>query len=191
MPDTGEHVPPTQGDVHRFTYAELAHRLGISGDAARQLTRRRGWQRIRGNFPGAPAVILVPTDDLAAEQWRSDRPTPPDDHPTPSYGNGATPPDTGLLAGALAALEDAVAALREQLGRAEAGREAERTRADDLRDRLDTMQRDLDAARVIAGAAQREARDALQAAEALRQAEAERKARGLVARLRAAWQGIS
>ena len=34
-----------------------------------------------------------------------------------------------------------------------------------------------------------DAQAALEAAEALRQAEAERKARGLVARLRAAWRG--
>ena len=139
MPDTGEHVPPTQGDVHRLTYAELATRLGISGDAARQLTRRRGWQRTRGNFPGAPAVILVPVDDLAAEQWRDDRPTPPDNRPTSPYEVGATPPDTGLLARGLAALEDAVSVLREQLQRSEAGREAERQRADDLRAQIDAL----------------------------------------------------
>jgi hypothetical protein len=38
-------------------------------------------------------------------------------------------------------------------------------------------------------AAQQGVRDAQHSAETLRQAEAERKARGLVARLRAAWRG--
>jgi len=147
MPDTGGHDLPTQGGVHRFSYAELANRLGISGDAARQLVRRRGWQRVRGNFPGAPAIILVPEDDLTAEQWRGDRPTPPVDRPTPPYESGATPPDTGLLARGLAALEDAIAVLREQLeaerrqvqvangraDKAEAAVAGERSRSDVLR----------------------------------------------------------
>ena len=52
-------------------------------------------------------------------------------------------------------------------------------RADSLRARVDVLQRERDAARA-------EAQDA---AEALRQAEAARKARGLLARLRAAWRG--
>ena len=250
MPDTGEHVPPTQGDVHRLTYAELATRLGISGDAARQLTRRRGWQRTRGNFPGAPAVILVPVDDLAAEQWRDDRPTPPTDRPTDRptspYEGGATPPDTGLLTRGLTALEDAVSVLREQLQRSEAGREAERQRADDLRAQIDVLNaemvvmraeadralaeerlranrlseqvdaghHDRDVARAEAetlrtsidelragqtlmtdmharelAAAQDRLERVRDAAEAIRQADADRKARGLVARLREAWRG--
>jgi regulator of replication initiation timing len=48
------------------------------------------------------------------------------------------------------------------------------------------LRRDLDAARVIAGAAQHDAQEAAQAAAALRQADAEWKARG---RLRRAWDG--
>jgi hypothetical protein len=162
MPDTGEYVPPTQGDVHRLTYAELATRLGISGDAARQLTRRRGWQRTRGNFPGAPAVILVPVDDLAAEQWRDDRPTPPTDRPTDRptspYERGATPPDTGLLARGLATLEDAVSVLREQLQRSEMGREVERRRADDLRAQIDVLNAEMAVMRAAADRALTEER---------------------------------
>ena len=57
---------------------------------------------------------------------------------------------TGLLPGALAALEDAVAALREQLAQAERraataehGRDGERQRADALRDRIDTLTAEL------------------------------------------------
>jgi hypothetical protein len=87
-------------------------------------------------------------------------------------------------------LADAVALLREQLEAAEARAEAaearaegERARADALRDRLDVAQAEL---RQAADQARQEAQDA---AEALLQAEAARKARGLVARLRAAWRG--
>ena len=77
--------------------------------------------------------------------------------------------------------------------RAEAGRDAERAEADGLRTAIaelkagqelmiDMHARELAVARHDALAAQ-------QAAAELRQAEAERKARGLVARLRAAWRG--
>jgi hypothetical protein len=92
----------------------------------------------------------------------------------------------------LAQLADATA----RSDRAEAALAGERARADDLRDRLDAAE---------ALAAQAEARgdralaeleraraagmEALQTAETLRRAEAERRARGLLARLRAALQG--
>jgi ABC-type sugar transport system substrate-binding protein len=83
-------------------------------------------------------------------------------------------------------LADAVALLREQLeaaeARAEARAEGERARADALRDRLDVAQAEL---RQAADQARQEAQDA---AEALLQAEAARKARGLVARLWDAWR---
>ena len=203
MPDTGGHDLPTQGGVHRFSYAELANRLGISGDAARQLVRRRGWQRIRGNFPGAPAIVLVPEDDLTAEQWRGDRPTSPVDRPTPPYEGGATPPDTGLLARGLAALEDAIAVLREQLAaerqgkeRAEAAVAGERSRSDVLRSRLDEMiearaeaDRAIAEERLRADAAHAAAQAAQQAAEQLRQADEARRARGRLRRVLAAWRG--
>jgi hypothetical protein len=82
-----EHSPTQEGDVgaSRLTYAQIADRLGITGDAARQLVRRRGWRRIMPNYPGAPAVIVVPEDELGAEQWRQDRATSPSEA-------GATPP---------------------------------------------------------------------------------------------------
>jgi hypothetical protein len=84
---------------------------------------------------------------------------------------------------------------------------ADRARADRAEDdrraaegRADRLEQDLAAARVIAQAAQRGAQEAVaqaraetktaqEAAEALRQAEEARKARGRWARLRAAWRG--
>ena len=67
----------------RLTYAEIADRLEISGDAARQLVRRRGWRRIVPNRLGAPTTVIVPEDEL---QRRDTRPagletTPHDDRP--------------------------------------------------------------------------------------------------------------
>jgi hypothetical protein len=78
----------------------------------------------------------------------------------------------------VALLTDAAA----RADRAEAAIAGERSRADALRDRIEALQAGLDAAHA-------DARVAQNAADALRQAEAERRARGLVARLRAAWRG--
>jgi len=65
---------------------------------------------------------------------------------------------------------------------AEAGRDAERARADGLRHRLDDLTTKLTDAQAELAAAQ-------ESADALLQAEAERRARGRWARLRAAWRG--
>jgi chromosome segregation ATPase len=74
------------GDVGlRLTYAEIAARLGISGDAARQLVRRRGWLRIVPNRRGATTTVIVPEGELAGEQWRDMR--PPNDGDTTPDGN--------------------------------------------------------------------------------------------------------
>ena len=66
--------------------------------------------------------------------------------------------------------------------RAEAGRDAERGRADELRGRLDDLSAKLSDAQAELAAAQDQV-------EALTQAEAGRRARGVLARLRAAWRG--
>jgi hypothetical protein len=114
----------------------------------------------------------------------------------------------------VSALEDAVAALREQLERSEKGREAERARADAAiglvdqtmaaladsnarTDRAEAQAKELRAlleqAEAAAERARREAlheaREAAQAFDALRAVEAARLAQGLLARLRAAWRG--
>jgi hypothetical protein len=87
--------------------------------------------------------------------------------------------------------------------RADAVLTAERGRADALRDRIEALQgqlaaaeaegteSDVEAAELTAQLkqARADAQVAAQDAEALRQVDAERRARGLVARLRAAWRG--
>jgi hypothetical protein len=77
--------------------------------------------------------------------------------------------------------------------RAEAGRDAERAEADGLRTAIAELKAGqelmIDMHTRELAAAQQGVRDAQHSAETLRQAEAERKARGLVARLRAAWRG--
>jgi HlyD family secretion protein len=174
MPDRGER-PGATGDV-RLTYQELGARLRISAEAARTLTRRRGWQRLAPNRKGAPAIVVVPLEELDAEDWRPDQGAPLDSERSPPNSREDRAEQRAVEAGqrADAALAVADRALA-QLAEAQAAVTVERSRVAEL-------QRDLDAAR----AAAQEARDAV---EALRQAEADRKARGLVARLRAALRG--
>ena len=105
--------------------------------------------------------------------------------------------------GALQAVE-ATAARADRAERdkdqAEAGREAERARADALRDRFEALQVQLATAEADSSALTIETaeltaqlsqarRQAQEAVEAIRQTEADRQARGLLARLRAAWRG--
>jgi predicted nucleic acid-binding Zn-ribbon protein len=101
-----------------------------------------------------------------------------------------------LLAGVLAALEDAVTALREQLTQANRRAESERqrvdealTRADALRDRLDAAQAQLAAAEDTARSACADARVVQDWATAVERANAARRSAGVLARLRAAWRG--
>jgi hypothetical protein len=224
-----------------MTYAQIAARLGVSGEAARQLVRRRGWHRIVPNLPGATTIVIVPEDGLAGLPGR-DTQTPDigDMRARPEGAMGDTrTPDAAAFETALAAIEAAHAAeltgLRERLDAAESGRLGAQGLADALaaqladageranravvlladvearikvadgdrraaEGRVDRLEQDLAAARIIAQAAQRvaqeeveqaraAAREAQEAAEALRQAAEARKARGRWARLRAAWRG--
>jgi hypothetical protein len=72
--------------------------------------------------------------------------------------------------------------------RAEAGRDAERARAEALHTTIDELKATEMHARELA-VAQHDAQVMQEAAAELRRAEAERRARGLLARLRAAWRG--
>ena len=267
-------------DGRWLTYDQLARLRRIDKPSAVKLATRNHWPRRKSN--AGQMQVCVPVHWFERSRDRQDR-----------YVDKSTDidADSGLLAGALSALEDAVAALREQLDasnaraeRAEADRAderlradraettvaAERQRADDLRAQIDELNaemvamraeadrelaeerlradrlseqveaghRDLDAARADAdtlrsqvegserdrnhatevadkavkaaealqgdltlvqtaleqakaelAVAQHDAQAGQQAAAVLRQAEAERRARGLVARLRAAWWG--
>jgi uncharacterized coiled-coil DUF342 family protein len=73
--------------------------------------------------------------------------------------------------------------------RAETAITGERNRADALRDRLDAAQDELRQTRETADQVRQHAREAEDAIEALRRADAERRGKGRWARLRAAWRG--
>jgi hypothetical protein len=247
MTDARPSIRPSVDDAAErwVSFADLAAQRGISRAAASKLVRRHGWRRQTDNQ--GRVLILVPETAL---DRRAVRPSPSNDAMTDRPTVDA---DVSHIAeGALAALEDAVSGLRDQLEvanaraeRAEADRSDERLRADDLRDRLIMMQQQLadahvalqeaevsdarseraeaeiDAERAKADAL-RERVDDLQAGQqlmmdmharalaavqsdldmtraqattahdalkAVRQAQAERKGRGLLARLRAAVRG--
>jgi hypothetical protein len=117
-----------------MTYAEIGKRFGLGAEAARTRVRRLCWRTQPGN--DGRTLVLVPDDaDLRPGGDRAARPGDDRESDRPVTG-----PMTGLLTGALAALEDAVAALRDQLDvanaraeRAEADRADGRQQADDLR----------------------------------------------------------
>ena len=146
-------------DGRWLTYDEIAAVRGTQRVGAIRWVQRHKWRRQPGN--DGLVRVLVPPDALT--------PTAPPRRSAPTVTpDSAATAFTAALATILEAHSAEVAVLREQLA-------GERDRALDLR-------RDLEAAH----AAAREAQDV---AEDLRRAEAVRKARGLVARLRAAWWG--
>ena len=213
MPDSSGQ-PGATGDV-RLTYQELGERLRISAEAARILTRRRGWRRLAPNRKGAPAIVVVPEDELDAEDWRPDQGSPPDksghartlrvDIAEQRAVEAGQRADAALAVAdrALAQLADAQAtltaerlrgdALRQQLVRTDARSDELRTEARAEREQADELQAGQELmmhmhAHALAEAAEQLSR-VREAAEGLRQAEPERQARGLLARLRAAVRG--
>jgi hypothetical protein len=122
-------------------------------------------------------LVVMRAEELAEERLRADR-----------LGEQVE----ALSAKVVRAEKQAEAAIG-RAERAEAGRDAERARADALRTTIDelkagqTLMTDMHARKLAV--AKHDALAAQQAAAELRRAEAARKARGLVARLRAAWRG--
>ena len=177
-----------------MTFTELSEVRGISRASASKLVRRRKWRRQTDNH--GTVRILVPPDAAAS----------PSDGPTVSLPDSSkdrpsdSPSDTSR---AISTLEAAIAVLQEQLeransraetaetraDRAEQGREGERARADALRDRIEVMAADLAAARGAENRARAETDLLARKVNELTTANDARRARGLLARLRAAWRG--
>ena len=189
MDTSGDMSGGVSGDGRWMTYDELAKLRGITKASAERLVLRNRWRRQRGN--DRTVRVLVPLDSLSGD-------ISPDVSPpaSPDISPDTSPDTSELLTGALTALEDAVAALRDQLSttnaraeRAEADRAEERRRADDLRARLMVLNAEVVTARAALeadlDAARRETREARDAVQRLERAEAERKAKG---RLRRAWE---
>ena len=198
----GDSLGDTSGDVSGdgrwLTYDELAKMRGITKASAERLVLRSRWRRRRDNQ--RVVRILVPLDRLSGDV---------SDDASEDISGDVLSDVSGISAAfetALEAISEAhageVSALRERAEVAERRADAADTdrriaqaradhaesraqEAEQCRDlanaRADELQHDLDAAR-------RWAQDAAQAADAMRHADAERRSRGRLARLRAAWR---
>ena len=120
-------------DTLWLTYAELAERLDITGDSARNLVRRRGWPRKPGN--DGTQRIGIPKEYLDERATDEATPAPPIMVPI------IPPPEVDLteaIEGAtVAALEGHIETLKEIVDRERERTAEERARADRERDRAD------------------------------------------------------
>jgi hypothetical protein len=165
-------IPADNGaDGTWMSYGDLAASRGIDRTSALKLALRHKWRKQRDNH--GVVRVYVPAEWAS----RQDKGAPP---------GAAAAVD---VSAAIAALEAAIVALRERseaaerrANAAEAGRDGERARADAIRDTIATMQVELQQARVQAQVAE-------DWAEAARRMDDARRARGRLARLRAAWRG--
>jgi DNA primase len=113
-----------------LTYNELAERLGVSSEAARQKAIRHRWPRRTAN--DGKAQVRVDVEDV-----RATLPVrKPKDEP-PSNGS-PTPDDSPSDTRALAALEAHIETLKAMAAKAEGIAELERQRADTERGRADS-----------------------------------------------------
>jgi transposase-like protein len=180
--------PASFGEARGVIYSELAQIRGIGRESAVKLVQRERWRRQPGN--DRSVRVLVPAE------WQ--KPT--------KIGEGI-PEGFGEFASLVSGLHDTVAFVRERAeaadrrtdqaearaDQAEATRLAaearadpadaaltgERTRADALRDRIEALQVQLADAQTATTQANATAQSTVEAAELLRPANAERKARGL------------
>jgi hypothetical protein len=168
-----------------LTYGQLADARGISRRAAIRLTQRHRWRRQKGN--DGFARVWVP-DDMTTPRG-DDTATADADADDDTATDRATP----FHAQALAALEDALAALRAAkdseiatLRDVVEGLRSTVSRAEHRAAHAEQRATDAEAARDQARA---EATDAARAADDLRQREAAWWRQGRLRRVLAAWRG--
>jgi hypothetical protein len=163
---------PSDADGAWLSFAELGRARGISRASAARLVRRRKWRKRTDNHGMVQVFVPAGADEPADRQ---------PGHPTEALraSAGGHPTD---VSHAINVLETAVTTLREQLERSEQGRDRAELATKELRG-------ELEAARAALERATGEAARAVQALEERDRADAERKARGVLARLRAAWRG--
>jgi hypothetical protein len=143
-----------------MSYTELAEARRITTSSAIRLVLRRGWRRQQDN-QGMMRALVPP-------KWSE--------------------PVSALSERAETA-ERAAQTERERANRAEVARRAEYSRADLLRERIDALRAALAEAAAAVEVARHEAMEAMQTAEALRQADAKWRSLGTFARVREAWRG--
>ena len=169
-----------------LSYSELEEIRGIGRPSAVKLAQRERWRRIPGNDRDRTVRVLVPPEWLQPSKVIPLLEAAPDDIPDAipevtrqlDAANARAHEANKRADTALALADRTLAQLADMTGRIE---QAE-SRADAPHQRADRVEARADAAEEAARKAQR-------ASSRSARPEAERKARGLVARLRAAWRG--
>jgi hypothetical protein len=192
-----------------MTYAELGAARGISTASATRLAFRRKWSRQVGN--DGIARVSVPVSEARAQPDKADA--------SPHDARDDVMGDISHLASSfvveIAAMRERAERAEQLLRDAEAAFAAEREQARvavkqarreaqeaaeaavawleqarrEAQEATEAANAAAEQARVAVGQAQREAQEAAQAVEAWRRADEARKAKGPLARLRAAWRG--
>jgi hypothetical protein len=187
-----------------MTYGELAEARKIKRGAAIRLVQRHKWRRQAGN-DGFARVLVPPEWAKPSRPQRND-----------VAQNGSPAHDVTVLAyvatleaaikvkdGQIATLKEVLASsvalidgFRRRADTADADRRAAQARAERSEVLVASLTADLQAKgielagqRSAADRARAEVREAVEAAEALRRVNAERRARALLARVSAAWRG--
>jgi uncharacterized protein (UPF0335 family) len=111
-------------DVKWMTYSELAEALGIGGASARNLVRRKRWQRKPGN--DGLARVGVPLDHLTQYQKAADVAPPVDEE---EGGPADAPVDGGGEGGVIQALNRHIERLENEIKNLKTEHSAERLRA--------------------------------------------------------------
>ena len=153
----------TTAHTHWLTYAELAERLGITGDSARNLVRRRQWTRQPGN--DGTMRIGVPKDYLDERDMEEALPSPTEPPIDPPIVAAIIPPvEVDTEGGTVAALEAHIQTLKEiadrERGRGDTERDradAERARAEAERARADELAAKIEQLRATIGKSDSEA----------------------------------
>lgn len=169
-------------DSRWMSYAELAAARRIATSSAIRLVKRRGWRRQADNH-GTMRALVPP-------EWSEPAPGK-DFDPGAHFSHAISALETSIAAlrERAEAAEQMARAERERADRAVLSRDAERSRTDLLRQRIDVLRAEAAEADIALQTARREAFEAAQYAESLRQADTEWRELSRAERLRRAWRG--
>jgi septal ring factor EnvC (AmiA/AmiB activator) len=181
-----------QDDGRWLTYPELAAVRGIDKPSAIRLATRKKWRRQRDNR--RVVRVLVPPEWLSRRYQSMDLPMEQQDRDMDLSSDrtdfaAALAAVEAAHAGEVAALHGQIAGLTDKAERAEAAIADAKSDVRELRSHAAALQVELADRQAALERTQADARAARDDADTLRKADDARKARGLLARLRAAWRG--
>jgi hypothetical protein len=165
-----------------MSYAELAEARRIAMSSAIRLVMRRGWRRQKDNHGTTRA--LVPPEWLEPARSRHFEPDP-----QLTEAIGALQMSVAALRERAEAAERAARFERERAERAEQARNADLSRNNLLRDRIDVLRSELAEAQAALELARAEAIQVAQTAYVFQQADATWRQLGRLARIWRVWRG--